>query len=466
MNYGMYEKAINLKDMLYRVLLKWRRIVVGAIIIAILAGLYRFATTFMVVLDPDRLKDAEERYNIVLNDYNAKGEQLKTQINNLRDNSKNQKNYNEKSVIMKIDPLNKWIGSVEIYIDSKYQIDPSLSYQNIDKTNRLISAYSRYLTGGELYREIVEKSTIVDEIRFLTEILTISVDPLSSSITIQCIGKSEADVKEILDLTKAGMNNKSPSIATAIGDHNCEVLMESMYTTIDLEMDTRQKQNIQSINDYDIKIGEISEELSKLNKEPKPKAEFGVEYSVKESIKFVIFGGIVGILVMVIIYAAKYAVSSTVKTDEEWELLGIHVLAKIREERSKKKFLNILDEWLDKKFSGISNKVDLPNQCRLAANNLSAVLKEKELKEGILIGDLPTDLTTNIIDNMNKADNAQKFKYAGDILSDPEAAGMLNDVTDVVLIGKNGKTSIDIIQKERTLLEAWGKEVIGVVVVE
>lgn len=466
MNNEMDEQAINLKDLLYRVLLQWRKIVIGAIIIAILVGLYRFATTFMVVLDPDKLREAEEQYNIVLNDYNAKGEQLRTTINNLRDSSRNQQEYNDKSVIMTIDPLNKWVGSVVIYVDSKYQIDPNLTYQNIDNTNRLISAYSRYLTGGELYKEIIEKTDIVDEIRFLTEILSVSVDTGSSSITIQCIGKSEDDVKEILDLVKVGMNSKYESIASAIGDHSCDVLMESMYTTIDLDMDARQKANLQAINDYSIQIGGTNEELTELSKEPLPKAEYGVEYSVKEGIKFIIFGGIAGILIMGIIFAAKYAVSATVKTDDDWENLGIHVLAQIHEERPKKKFLHKFDEWLDRKLGGITNKVGLPDQCKLAANNLSAVLKEKDLTEGVLTGDLPTELTANIVDDMNKAGAAQEFRYAGDILSDPEAASKLSDVTEVVLMGQNTKTRLDSIQKECTLLKAWGKEIIGVVVVE
>ena len=465
MNYETDERTINLKDMLYRVMKQWRRIIVGAVIIALLAGIYRFATTIIVILDPEKLAEAEDKYQILVDDYEATGERLKTRISNLRDNSKNQQEYNDKSVIMTIDPMNKWVGSFVIYVDSKYQIDPTLTYQNIDRTNRLLTAYAGYLTGGELYNEILEKTTIVDEIRFLTEILSFSVDSGSSSITARCIGKSDTDVREILELTKTGIKNKYNTIYSTIGDHSCEVLMESMYTTIDLDMDARQKANLQAIGDYAIAIGETNEELSEWEKEDEPKQEYGVWFSTKESIKFIIFGGIIGVFVMGIYYAVKYAMTATVKTDDDWEMLGIPVLAQIYEESSNKHFRKI-DKWIDRTLGGKTDEIDKAVQCQLAANNLIAVLKDKDLSEGVLIGNMPIEQTSSIIDNMNSAGTKQTFRYAGDILKEPEAAQKLNDAAKVILMGHNGKTRIETIQKEQILLKAWGKEAIGVIVVE
>ncbi len=465
MDYEMDEQSLNIKDMLYRVLLQWRRIIVGAIIIALLVGLFRFVTTIMVILDPEKLADAEEQYQILLNDYEATGERLKTQIDNLRDNSRNQQEYNDKSAIMDIDPMNKWVGSFVIYVDSKYQIDPTLTYQNTDRTTRLLTAYAGYLTGGELYNEILAQTTVVDEIRFLTEILSFSVDSGSSSITARCIGKNEADVREILDLTKTGINNKYDTIYSTIGDHTCEVLMESMYTTIDLDMDTRQKANLQAIGDYAIAIGETNEELTEWSKEPEPKQEYGVWYSVKQGIKFTIFGGAAGIFVMAIYYAIKYVASSTAKTDDDWVFLGIPVLARIYEKRNNK-LLPKFDKWIDRTLGGITDRNEQTLQYHLAANNLSAVLKENELTEGVLVGDLPVEQTMEIVNNMNEAGTAHTFRYAGDILTDPEAAQKLSEATEVILMGHNSVTRTENIQKMSTLLKAWGKEIIGVVVVE
>lgn len=465
MNYETEEQTINLKNMLYRVLLQWRRIVVGAIIIGLLAGIYMFVNNILVVLDPELLAEAEEQYQILVDDYEATEERLKTRIENLRDNSRNQQEYNDKSVIMEIDPMNKWVGSFVIYVDSKYQIDPTLTYQNTDRTYRLLTAYGAYLTGGELYNEILAQTNIVDELRFLTEILSFSVDSGSSSITARCIGKSEADVKEILELVKTGINKKYDTIYSTVGDHSCEVLMESIYSTIDLGMDSTQKANLQAIGDYAIAIGETNEELTEWAEEPEPKQEYGVWYSIKQGIKFIIFGGIAGVFVMGIYYAIKYAASATVKTDEDWEMLGIPVLAQIYEKKINK-FLPKIDKWVEKTFGGIAEPPEQAQQCSLAANNISAVLKEKDLAEGVLIGNLSAEKTTGVVDGMNEAGISQTFRYAGDILTDPEAAQKLSGVTEVILMGKNNATRTENIQKMRTLLKAWGKEIIGVVVFE
>ena len=192
------EREIDLKDLLYRCLKQWRKIVNGAVIISLLAALFQVYSGLRVMLDDEKLAEAQEKYEIALNDHEATGERLRTSIVNLRDQSANQQEYNDKSELMKIDPMNKWIGNFQLYVNSKYQIDPSLSYQNIDLTNRLVSAYSSYLRSGELYKEIIKELGTVDEIRFLTEIYSVSADPGTATITVNCVGKSEEDIRTLL----------------------------------------------------------------------------------------------------------------------------------------------------------------------------------------------------------------------------------------------------------------------------
>lgn len=465
MDYEMEEREIDLKDMLYRVLLRWRAVIVGAIVIALLAGLYRFATGALSMLNPEALAESEEQYQIELADYEATGERLRTQIKNLRESSANQQEYNEKSAVMEIDPMNKWVGSFVVYVDSKYQIDPSLTYQNTDKTNRLLMAYAGYLTGGELYNEILEQTDIVDEIRFLTEILWSSVDTGSSSITVNCIGKSEADVQVILDMVKSGIRNKYTTIRNTIGDHNCDVLMESKYTTIDLALDERQKANLQAINDYAISMGETNEELTEWAKEPLPKMKYGWWYVTKQSIKFILIGGVAGVFVMCGAFAAAYVLTSTVKTESDWKLLDIPVLATVYL-RQPKKLLWQIDHCLMRRLGGRNADADTAALCKLAANNIGAVLKEKGLTDGVVMGDVSAELAEDIVAKMNDAGTENRFRYVGNALSDAETVNRMDGVPEVILIGQTSQTGMEAVEKEKLLLTAWGKKVLGAIVVE
>ena len=150
---------------------------------------YRFVQGLQLQFNAEKLTKAEKKYQIEYNDYLATGELLERQMANLQDDSMQQQIYNKKSTLMKIDPLEKWVGSFVLYLNANYQIDLSQTFQNTDPTQRMLLAYNGYLSSGEFYTALVDRSDIVDEIRFLTEIFTSSIDTDSLTITVTAVGK-------------------------------------------------------------------------------------------------------------------------------------------------------------------------------------------------------------------------------------------------------------------------------------
>ena len=459
------EKVINLKDMLYRTLKLWRKILVGAIIIALLAGLYQVYRGMRPMLDSNAMEELQEKYEITLRDYEATGERLKTNIDNLRDQSANQQEYNEKSVLMKIDPMDKWNGSFQLYIDSKYQIDPNLSYQNIDMTNRLISAYSSFLRSGELQKELLAQIPGIDEIRFLTEIYSVSADPGTATITVNTVGVTESDVQQMLSFVKTKLAEQYEVVRNVIGDHSYEILTESYYSTIDLDLDDTQKNNLLAITEYANKIGETNAELAEWEKKPAPEPEFGTWYTVKQTAKFIILGGIIGVIVMCIWFAVKYIVSDTVKTDDDWKLFGVPVLGRILRDEAPKKFLPGLDRLIDRAFGRVRCMTQEQSSL-LAAQNLGAVLKERGISRTYLVGRLPEGQAEALAQKMDTAGAGISFRYAGDALSDPGTARSLEENNEVLLLAERYVTRNADVEQTLTLLKAWGKMTLGVIIVE
>ncbi len=458
------EREIDLKDLVYRCLKKWRKIVIGAIVIALIAALFQVYSGMRIMMDKNKLEEAEARYEIVLNDHEATGERLRTNIVNLRAQSERQQEYNKKSELMKIDPMNKWVGNFQFYINSKYQIDPSLSYQNIDLTNRLVSAYANYLQSGEFYNELLGQINSIDEIRFLTEIYNVSAEPGIATITLNCVGKSEADIRSLLDFVKLKITERSEAIRTVIGDHSVEILTESVYSTIDLGLDEMQKANILAISEYANSIGEKNEELSKWEEEPEPKKEFGTKYTVKEAIKYLILGGIIGLFVMFCWFAVKYAMSGTIKTEDDWKLFGLPVLGFVARDPKKKSF-RWLDDVIDRIF-GRTRNMTMDQQCSLAAHNLSAMLQEQGIGEIRFVGHLDRGFAESLVQKMDAATEETALSFAGDALVEPDTAKKLAQDDKVLLLAENQTTRMKDIAQTLTLLKAWGKNILGAVVVE
>jgi len=463
-HYSDNVREIDLKDLLYRTFRRWRSVLIGAVIIALLAALSRVASGVILMLDEEKLAEVNEKYVIAVSDYEATGERLRTNIVNLRAQSENQQEYNNKSELMKIDPMNKWNGHLQLYVDSKYQIDPSLTYQNIDLTNRLVSAYSSYLRSGELYTEIMEQLDTVDEIRFLSEIYNVSADPGTATIAVNCMGVSEAAVRELLDFVKLKIANRYETIRDAIGDHGVEIMTESVYSTIDLDLDAKQKANILAISDYANAIGEKSAELTEWENKAPPEMEYGTWYTAKQAIKALILGGIIGAVVLLGWYAVSYIVTRTVKTVDDWRAFEIPVIASIHRDAEKRRFQGI-DALIDRIF-GQRRGTGMERDCLLTAHNLDAVLREQGLSEMQLVGIAEPAFAESIARKLEAAAQGTKYAFAGNPLTDPNTANSLAKSDKVVLLAENQTTKIEDINQMLTLLRAWGKSILGVVVLE
>ena len=85
-----YEQEIDLKDLMFVVLRKWRPILLVAIVLAILAGGYKIGRTLSQQSDPEFLKDAEESYQKEVSMYEMNKAATEREIENLMLDLENQ----------------------------------------------------------------------------------------------------------------------------------------------------------------------------------------------------------------------------------------------------------------------------------------------------------------------------------------------------------------------------------------
>ena len=463
-DYVETEQAIDLKDLLYRTVKQWRAIIIGAVIIGILGGAYQLYAGLRVQMDNKQVLEVREKYEIALDDYNATGERLKKSIEDLREQSARQQEYNDNSELMKIDPMNKWEGNLQLYIDSKYQVNPGMSFQNTDPTNRLVSAYTSYLQSGELYSDLISASEVFDEIRFLTEAYGIGANSGAATISVWCVGKNEEDVRTLLGLVKQKIDECHEDLKEAIGDHDLWILTESYYSTIDLDLDAKQKANQTAISDFANEIAEQKEKLTKWENTPQPRMEYGGKYILKNVIKYMIIGGIIGFLVMACLLAARYVLRRTMKTTNDWKCLGISVLGQIRRAKKERPFRRI-DNLVERVF-GCQTIALEEVDCTLAAHNLAAIAQKQGITEVRFIGQMERVFAESLVKKMSAAVPETAFSYAGDVLSEPDAIGCLKGAEQVVLLAENQTTSIADARQTLTLLKAMGITALGVVTIE
>ena len=243
--------------------------------------------------------------------------------------------------------------------------------------------------------------------------------------------------------------------------------LTQQYGEMGLELDaiTEQYSDLLAITEYANKIGETNEALIEWEKEPEPRPEYGTWYTIKQTIKFIIIGGIAGVVIMLIWFAAKYAVSSMVKTDDDWRRYQLPILGRVLRTEEKQKFLPWLDTLIDRIF-GRTRTVTQEQSCALAAQNLGATLRERGLDGVSLVGRLPEGQAETLAQKLDTAGAGVGFRYAGDALADPAAAQNLEGRGEVLLLAERYGTRLAEVEQTLTLLKAWGKTALGIVVVE
>ena len=459
--YMEIEREIDLKDLLYRVLKSWRAILVGAIVLAVVLGAFQLIRGLPAMKDTAAVEAAQEEYSLALSTHETTGKRLSSEIDYLQRQSFSQQEYNDKSTLMKIDPMEKWTGELRFDIE----LERNEGYQSAVLTNRLLSAYLTYLQSDEFCDEMLARFPAVGEARFLKELYSAAADPDAAAITLRCSGKAEAEARQMLEQIKTQLAARYETIRSEVGEHGVSFSGEAVTCEVDLELAEAQKNNLEAVTDYAAKLKTKENELASWEKEAVPEPEYGTKSVVKKTIKYFVLGAVGGAVLMYIWFAGKYALSSTVKTDDDWKLYQVPVLGRIIQDEKKKKFLPGLDTLIDRWF-GRTRTLTEAQSCALAAQSLGAALAARGLDGIALVGRLPEGKAEELTQKLNAAGTKATYRYAGDVLTDPATVQALEDGKEVLLLAERYATSFADVEQTLTLLKAWGKSVLGVVVVE
>ena len=94
-NNSTYEQEIDLKDLMFAVLHRWRPVLLVAVLLAILFGGAKAALTYRAQNDPEKVAEAEKTYRDDLELYEKNKETAERELENLKTDIENQQEYME-----------------------------------------------------------------------------------------------------------------------------------------------------------------------------------------------------------------------------------------------------------------------------------------------------------------------------------------------------------------------------------
>lgn len=492
-NYYNYndDMEINLLDMLFYLLKHWRSLI-AAILIGVVLGGGIYAVKKItapeptaVSAEPEATQEEKVEKEYQVNPDVKSNMELAYQYRQLY---KKQLEYNQKSVIMQLDPNAVYVGELKYYISAGYNTGlVSVLYQNI-------------LSDKNLLQELQDVSGLECDASYIKELISCSINKENDS-SININNMMEVTMEENNDVVKNSfvvytvVSTSEESCRqmlqvikekAAILDQECQDNYEG-YSSLEVNDAVRlvtnndylnkQKANIDQLNTYWANIQKLESTFSGdeqalayynqvylsrtyvTSEEKEEPAAVVPEVMVGQEpinpVKWLAIGAILGIICWGGYYCLRYLLDPTIKTSDEIQsYYRLPVIGCLEREPVQKKGF---DGWLDCLYGRCKNPVDSVNYVAAAVDSLQ---QEKLLA----CGNASLAAVTVLMQQLSG--KCRKLSVGGLVSQDNKTLEDAKRADGVILAVQVGATRRAELQRELEVCRLQGIPVTGIVVVE
>lgn len=464
--YARNEVEINLGDLFWSVLRRWRAMTVFMLIFGVVFGGFGFIKEYKAYKDPETRQMLQDDYAKAVEKYDKDKEKIQRAIENSEAYQERLEDIKERCIYLRFDPYNIYEIEATYFIDSNYEINPSLSFQNINNIATLIRGYRTAIQridfesvidiGGEdlTLRHPVSKYSNKN-------IYTLSVEEVAGLMQLTVTADTKDRAEKIFSEINMVIEDTKKMLKAAVGEHEISIINETALYVIDWDYEYLQKSFIE---DYYEKNKDTIEDLKKQLEDLKEPKETVLSKMtvIKASIKKGIIGIAVGLIIASGIYIALYIFNDKVyNPDDIRRRYRLPMFGVMKLSGRDKKAL-IVDRKINARL-GVPEVVSPEQDARLIASNVRLYLRDA--RKLLIIGSAGTTATEQLRERLQPLLADTEIVSAGDVNSDSETVGALSSDAAVICVEEWQKARhLDIVH-ELDRISATGNKRIGFVVV-
>lgn len=445
MEHEKNEQVIFIKDLLFAALYQWRRILIVAVIFALVIGglvgvsQWRSATT----------SPSEDVIQEEMAKYETQKLLLEKAVTDAEKLVESQEQYSTNSVVMSLDPYNIYKATIELTVQTDYQILPEMSYQNPDYTAAYLHAYAVYLGSDQVVQAAAQ--AVETENKYLRELITITDGgSTTKSLSISIIYPTAEGAQTLRDTFLSYLDQAKKHISETIGEHKINVISSSVDQFIDLTITEKQIAAQDRLEVLRLNLKDAQQQLNTLQT-----PAFGTSASIRKAVIFAILGGILGAGLIACaawfthiaggkVYSARTLVNKT----------GIKVLGCVPARDCK----NPVDRWL-KKLEGRCLSADQLSVTAAAVRNYC-----KDAKSLLIVGD--SDPADQELIAKALQESGIQVRIGGSLLRNAPAHEALWECDAVVLAEKCGTSRYNNVLQTMACICDQDKPLIGCILLE
>ena len=452
-----YIREINLTELFFRVLEKWRKVLGMALLFALLLGGLKAALGFRTLNDPERLAENQEEAIAKQKQYDDAMAYGEIQITNLEKEIEKQSAYLDNSFLMQIDPYNEYQEMVSYFVDTDYQIMPGMTYQNPNRTPGVINAYVKSFEDSVIYEGFAKERGLDSDPSTLRELVEIEQDNNNGIFTVKVKANDQDFASGLMRALEDHLKEKSGDISTSISEHKLTEVNRQNGYAVDMNLANRQTQARDNITKMQEAAVKKQKELLELKD---PKAAGMTEGSVvRDAVKSAILGAFFGAVLAACIISAGFLAGRTIPGENDLKRkYGMTRLGR---------YHHGAKTGIDRKIAGWegfrASEMDETRAFEVIAANIRNRIGEN--KPALLISSVPQEVLEKAYEQLLSSGDLDRETMisGGNLVEDPAVIRKLNEIRSVVFLEDRDKSANADFAKAVSMVKQQKKEILGLI---
>lgn len=498
----MDEMTINFRDLFYRILLRWRFILIWMLICAVLMNGVGYLRSSRYAKSVEASLRNQNNGDRNLDQLAALRQELsqreKEEVDEFAASYKiykqyfeNSLKYHENSIKMQLDPNAVPTMTVEYYVNNHYEaVYPVV--QGMDTSKDIVAAYIEKINNGEIGSKFIEQLGWDTESSYIQELIAADLSSASDrNFRVFVMAPDEESCERIADIVRELVEDETTRLKEVYGDFDIAEVNEQFSIEANATLLAYQQAQATNMNNvknsitnaigglteaqknyyYALLENELSEEVEAEGDEKTEDSEGQAVDVVPEvkviNIKYILLGLVVGGFLACCYIAARYLLSSALRVKDDLPgAYGVPVLGSIRITDNSRRLFAFVDHTIDLLFKPKGVNFTEEEHVQMICAGVRIVAKKYGMEKVYITGacnDKETEKAKNMLCEKLKSD-ISTISYGKSVIYDPESLETLVSSDGVVLVERVGNSPYVDLKKEIDLCRTHGIRVIGSVV--
>jgi len=452
-NDSEYEVELNLKDMLFHVLYRWRSILLVALVCALVLGGHQFIS-LRSSQNKAQLSE-EEQVSLLTDEVNLTS--YKSQVESLTKQLEDLSKYQAESVYFRLDSQSVWTASAKFLV----KVDPSVlaalpQGTALDPADNILGAYVFPLASSGEDELMAAFGT--ENPAYAAELMIITPDPATNAIDITVKGNTRESAEKGLSFVQEKIVALTES-AQKIDPHTLILIGQSTVQGADADLAKAQQAVYKSIEDNQKLLATAQQKVTELEESSNVETGISTKALLKRVLKRAIIGFLIGAFLMAGLYLVRFVLQGTLSGGNDLTgLYGVPILGEFDRSASIHS-----GRGLDK----ILQKFELKNRTEDSAvyARIASLIAEKEgMKNLLLLTTLPGEKIASLQKELSSRLPELSLKAVDQFQQNQDAISNASDADAVLLVEKKNVSKNKAIDSMAKALALSKANVLGAVV--